>query len=75
MRLDRGSCLCLFLALETGSLILQGLEIPPSKMELGGEGGGLGIPFVVPFLFWGGRLATWNWGAPTPLPLKVGGMV
>ena len=32
-----------------------------------------GIPFVVPFpILWGG-LNKWNWGPPTPLPLKGGG--
>ena len=47
---------------------------PPQKWNWG-RGVTPGIPYVVPVSLLWGRLDKWNWGPPTPLPLKVGGML
>ena len=51
---------------------------PPLKNGIG-EGGDpvtpWRSPFVVPFFLLWGRPDKWNWGPPSPLLLKVGGIL
>ena len=51
---------------------IKGTSPPPQKWNWG-RGVTPEIPLVVPCSLLWGRLNKWNWGAPTPVPLKAGG--